>query len=698
MLLALVVLAAPLLDGVNEITAPGIPGPLVVFGDNAQVVVSAPQGKFHEAVVAQATYGKGRIVAFGHGGYLGTGAINHPDTKRLLNNTLAWLRKGDGVVGIHRASEMENLLMPARIPSRRLSEMDLANLEGISVLIIDPNGESPEHAESIRKFVNDGGGLLIAGLGWGWLQLNPGKRISEHPCNVITVPMGIAWGDGYLDRNAPAGFRANAGPAEAHAGKAFTALRAGNSSGVVGQVLTRALETLPFGSPIVQGVDRLAMAGSVLPTEQKPIKTEDVLPRLKLALDLRRIRDASPTQQQAHPAAAHFPGLPDPGWTPVTKTVTIETKRPRWHGVGMYAPPGSVIKATTVAEGLNIRIGAHSDRLWHLDDWKRAPEIDTTLPLAKGTTEIASAFGGLIYLEVPRAKDGTAKVTISGAIESAHYVHGKTHLVDWRAMRHSPAPWAELESEKIILTVPAAHIRTLDNPTKLMEYWDKVADACADLATISRVRSSPERYVADVQISAGYMHAGYPIMTHLDAAPRMVDINFLTDATKGGDWGLFHEIGHNHQHSDWTFDGTGEVTVNLFTLYIIETVVGRVPGYKVRFSDEEIAETFRKHRAAGAPYEKWKGDAFLALTMYIQLQREFGWGPFKKVFAEYRTLSQSERPKNDNEKRDQWMVRLSKTVGKNLAPFFKAWGVPTSVSAQNSIRELPVWNHSAAME
>ncbi len=51
-------------------------------------------------------------------------------------------------------------------------------------------------------------------------------------------------------------------------------------------------------------------------------------------------------------------------------------------------------------------------------------------------------------------------------------------------------------------------------------------------------------------------------MTHLDAAPRMVDLATLLSK---GEWGLFHELGHNHQSAAWTFDGTGEVTVNLFS-------------------------------------------------------------------------------------------------------------------------------------
>ena len=70
-------------------------------------------------------------------------------------------------------------------------------------------------------------------------------------------------------------------------------------------------------------------------------------------------------------------------------------------------------------------------------------------------------------------------------------------------------------------------------------------DACADLAARPRERARPERYVTDVQISAGYMHAGYPIMTHLDAAARFVDLR--ASGRRKGDWGLFHEMGHNHQ-------------------------------------------------------------------------------------------------------------------------------------------------------
>jgi len=691
MLAYLLVAASPLLLGVSEIASPGIPGPLVVFGDRAEVVVSGKQGDFLEPVVATAEFGKGRVVAFGHGGYFDERAFGVGQTRRLVTNAIRWARMTDGVVGIHRASGVEAILRFEGIASKRVSEMDLANLQGISLLILDPNGESARHAPAIRKFVEDGGGLIMAGLGWGWLQLNPGKRIGDHPCNLIAEPMGIGWADGYLEHNAQAGILASPGPAETHAGAAFSLLLAGKETPQAGQTLTRAVATLDPKETLVTRIELLlAKLAPAVPSEEKPIRAGDVAARLQLSLGIR-------STGVANPAAKVFPGVPEGEAPGVSRTLEVDTATPRWHSTGLYAVPGKPIKVTTsqrgVDAGLRLRIGAHTDALWHLNEWKRAPEISMSVPISAPETVAASSFGGLVYIDVPKATESKAVLRIDGAVAAPHYVHGTTTLDQWKSVRNSPGPWAELESSKIILTVPSLLVRKLQDPKSLMDFWDKVADACADFAAIPRKRQSAERFVADVQISAGYMHSGYPIMTHLDAAPRMVDLAYLTDKAKGGDWGMFHEIGHNHQESDWTFDGTGEVTNNLFTLYIIETVVGRSPGYRVRFTEDQILETFRKHRLARAPFDKWKSDPFLALTMYIQLQQTFGWEPFKKVFAEYRKLPQNERPKNDAEKRDQWMVRFSRTVGKNLGPFFVAWGIPVSAGALDSLTDLPVWTY-----
>ena len=121
----------------------------------------------------------------------------------------------------------------------------------------------------------------------------------------------------------------------------------------------------------------------------------------------------------------------------------------------------------------------------------------------------------------------------------------------------------------------------------------------------------------------------------------MVDLNALRTR---GEWGLFHELGHNHQKGEWTFTGTGEVTNNLLPLYLLETVCER-PEMHENFVPDNRAKMEREYVAAGADFAKWQSEPFLALVMYQQLRDAFGWETYKKVFAEYRALPDSERPK-----------------------------------------------------
>ncbi|MCX7599577.1 MAG: M60 family metallopeptidase, partial [Armatimonadetes bacterium] len=438
-------------------------------------------------------------------------------------------------------------------------------------------------------------------------------------------------------------------------------------------------------------------APEALPTPEQPLKAENFLSRLALTLQVQDLRHMPPEQVKPHPAAASFPGAVPPHAPRVEKMLQVDTGVPAWHSTGLYAAPGEVIEVevpeTASVQGLSVQIGCHTDTLWHLDSWARAPDIVRSFPLTAPLTRAASAFGGLIYLVVP---DGCGldrlTVTIRGAVEAPHFILGRTTPQEWRdAVRNRPAPWAELECSKVIITVPSENLRQLDDPVPLMELWSSILDACASLAAVPLERVRPERFVTDVQISAGYMHSGYPIMTFLDVAPLFADREELfRRAADGGIWGFLHELGHNHQSPDWTFDGAGEVTVNLFSLYILDRVFNVRQAGHPAVVPAERQRVMREYFAAPS-FEKWKSNPFLALYMYMQLQEAFGWETFRKVFAEYRSLADAQRPRTDDEKRDQWLVRFSRTVGRNLGPFFEAWSVPTSEAARAAIADLPPW-------
>ena len=706
-----------LLDGVTEIAAPGVPGPLCVFGDRAFPVVAGGDKKLREPVVAAARMGRGRIVTFGHDGYLGSGTLASADTGRLMLNAVRWVAASDATqnpaprVAVHKHRGLQEFLRNEGIKAEALDKSDWPRrLKEFDVLCCSSHSLSDTDMAEVRHFVRGGGGLVTAGLGWGWLQLHPGQSLEQHPGNRLLASAGIVWADGHLKRTTEEGYSAAEPPSDlCHAARALDTLvahaggktsRSAEDTAQAVWVVTRAARNLPPSDKLLRPkLRRLRTqhADDIIPTSKDPVTMKQPLDRLLLTLQIEQAKSLPPGRIKAHSAAESFPWAVPADAQEVVRGLEIDTGVPGWHSTGLYARPGRVIaiEAPPVVAGrkLRVRIGAHQDRLWGKDTWKRCPDICRTWVLDQGSTRAANAFGGPIYIDVPKGcRLGTISLKIRNAVEAPHYVLGVTDLKAWREkIRHRPAPWAELESGKMILTVPSTVVRDLDDPEALMRFWDDVADACAELAARPLERKRPERYVADRQISAGYMHAGYPIMTHLDATEVMVDVERMKTNSHGGVWGLFHELGHNHQSRDWTFGGTGEVTVNLFTLYVFDKVCGRYEESRPKLFGESRAKTIGAYLDAGADFNEWKRKPFLALLMYMQIRETFGWDAFKKVFAEYRDLPKNQRPRDDAEKRDQWLVRLSRTVGRNLSPFFETWGVPTSEEARASIVDLPVW-------
>ncbi len=700
-----------LLAGVNSIAAPGVPGPLAVFGPDAfPVIVGKSGGSTSAAVVAATRLGKGRVTVFGHDGYLARETLAIADTDKLFSNAILW------TAGSGKPRPRIGILHNARLADHlRKSDCDTVSLETrnwpdslptLDLVIANSAQFHDSQLPAIRRFIENGGGLIAGSLGWGWSQLNPGKSLlTDHPGNCLLAPAGLVWADGTLDRTAKDGYDSTARPSPLiHAARAVTELATAatgkatlpsDSLAQAGASVTLAAQSLPASDTLLvprlnKLVDGLAPA---YPTPSKSLKAAaDPLSRLAITLWYLRSARLTPDAIQAHPAAEAFPGAVPAAAPRVRRTVTIDLSVPGWHSTGLYAPPGQSIvvrlPAGAAKSALLLRIGAHRDELWDLDSWRRMPRITSSVSLASPTTHTVSPFGGLIYVDNARPQPGqTVSVDIDSAVEAPLFVLGKTTNDQWKALRNSPGPWAEIQATQVILTVPSEHVRKLDDPPALAGFWDRVLDACADLAAIPRQRPRPERYVADVQISAGYMHSGYPIMTHLDVADLMLDRQAMLAVTREPVWGLFHEMGHNHQSPLWTFDGAGEVTCNLFSRYCLETVCG-LPTDKHGKSNPQAVDAYLK---SGGDWNRWKSDPFLALAMYDQLKAGFGWETYKKVFAEYQQLPRDQCPRSDQDKRDQWVIRFSKASGKNLAPFFTAWGMLVTEGAKQSVKDLPVW-------
>ena len=713
-----------LLDGVDEVVIdPGaVPGPLCVTGEKAFPVLVGTTGNGYQPVVVAGEWGTERVVAFGHTGAFWTEkALSAPGTRRFLLNAIQWASSGAVPcnVAIYRMSNLADWLRNDDESRRRgirvmdWKQLNPAFLSQTHVLILNSHDLTPATLPVVSNYVRMGGGLLVGGLGWGWLQLNPGKSLrDDFPGNLLLADCGIFWADGYLQRTTRMGFASSPLPgAEFHALEAAKLLGWGKTpnNDVPDEVIEQAAQTVTLALSVVpqnhslrqaisRGKDPYSVA--VIPTPQSPLRQSDKAARAMLQLQVRQSLDAEANMVKAHPAAVVFPGQPPTSARTVRKSITIDPTHTGWQSTGLYAVAGRPITVTfdspDVANQVFVQIGCHTDQLWHLPEWRRVPEVVKRVTVQGPRVTLASPFGGLIYLGMVRARSqmGTIRCQIEGAVEAPMYVHGQTNARDWQRIRLAPAPWAELVSDRIILTLPSEYVRSLEDPAQIMEFWTAVIAACNRLAG-GPARTDAQRIVCDVQISAGYMHSGYPIMTHLDIAPVLVNVDRLRRNDHGGVWGLFHEIGHNYQSPDWTFEGTGEVTNNLFTVYVFDHLCA-VPREKTHpaLATRERLERRRKYFSAGSPFEQWKNDPFLALDMYLQLQEAFGWEPFEKTFAAYRTLKPEERPKSDAEKRDQWVMRFSRAVNQDISPFFQQWGIPLSPEAVQSLSDLPAWQPS----
>ncbi len=81
-----------------------------------------------------------------------------------------------------------------------------------------------------------------------------------------------------------------------------------------------------------------------------------------------------------------------------------------------------------------------------------------------------------------------------------------------------------------------------------------------------------------------------------------------------GAWGLFHELGHNHQAREWTFEGTGEVTCNLWSLYLSQNLC-KIPDEAAHDALKDPNKYVGPYLAmSSAPiaerFEQWKANPF----------------------------------------------------------------------------------------
>lgn len=451
-----------------------------------------------------------------------------------------------------------------------------------------------------------------------------------------------------------------------------------------------------------------------LPLPNRPWK--DVAKNDALIARMDEILCGDPKKTKAAPIAETFPGVPVGECELLTRTVEIDPAIGGWHSLGLYAPPGQ--KISVVVKGkrkfdMDLRIGCHSDSLTkdhlekhHENTLKRPPRMTNTIRIKadeKKKVELANPFGGLIYLDVKGVfpKEKPITVEISGGIASPLYILGakdeKTGVdiavvktEEWqKQLAETKAPWGEIAVPRLIFTVPIEHLRILKIPRRLCKNlqrgmavqdwligWDKHPNQVA----------TPMRFVIDVQISVGWGHSGYPAMGYMAWGDCIKNGSLV----KEGSWGLWHEIGHNHQWSPFRFDGCTEVTVNLFST--ISQTQGIGVAYERAWDGTSIAPEDMKASAQAFLRNSNKTsfdeeeDARLKLYFFVELMRGLGYDSFRDVALRHHDEDPFKDGATNRDRWDWFYTALCDATKKDLTFYFTKWKIDLSDKAKNKVK------------
>ena len=446
----------------------------------------------------------------------------------------------------------------------------------------------------------------------------------------------------------------------------------------------------------------------ITPAKKTPFTQPAEAARGELHESIKTYMAKEPGTFGAHPAAADFPGIVVAKERVARKVVydsnlvhrwdttagnapNLATGPDAWQETGLYAAPGEVVvvKVASLPEHrvIKIIVGCHRDSLLKLDKWNRFPVINRTFELKVGDNKIANAFGGQLFIQSshkdwrkPVKASPSTPLEFSNAVAMPTYVLGKDTPDTWMKAKQHPAPWVTLVGKYVILHVQASEVKKLTDPKALLEWWDKALALEGDLIALNRL--APERVVPDRQISAGFMHSGYPFMCWIE--PSQKDSIDLPKLTKEGNWGFFHELGHNHQRRDWTFDGQTEVTCNFFSLYVMEKLVGKPQG-RGHPAMEKIDELLAKRFAA----EPNKGP-FEQLATFVVLIRAHGWEPLRQTLRSY---AAEPAPKGATKEQLQslFALRYGKAAKADVSEYFEKMGYHVESTAKASLKGLPAF-------
>ncbi len=693
--------------------------PVIVREDEPGVLVAASQ------------LGSGRVVALSGADFLSHDEptlLGSDSFNRFLANAVRWTHSDTTAIRVladnSRIAEalasdgLDSVGVVGRGPGWWDADWRASALRDVDVAVVLVNRRChlrlvPSHVAPLRRFVESGGGLVIAGsaLYWRWCFEDYGPFAG----NVLLGSAGIGWNEDAIDEIASA--TVDVDP-RLTGSAVWQAYLAGDRIGPDRMWL------LPDLFSEIHDLGRTVELDSAL---VRLVRETPELPILSSVAEARLAAVVAETLgphewPETHQWAAVFPGLPAQDARLVDGTVSVDASRSEFPAdasrreshfpLGFYAPPGALVTIELPVEHatgeLWVAVGQQHDDLRQgyaaQPLWRRAPRLIREFDVRDRRTHVTNAYGGSIALVVPADYErGSVQVTVRGAIPMAVYTDGESNAAEWHAALDGGAPQAIIQKMGgIRLVISTENARAVDDPGEVSAFWDGFQRHHAELSGEPVPRAFESIWIFDPQVGHGYANASplrinYPLDREGWALlPGTVEgrakIASLPGSPKshGQEWWLFgHELGHQWQTQDWTGHGITEVGVNLFTMYTLNYYILGGGEYTMK-NDHPRAPNSVDH-AALANLRWPTADVFERLSMYRQIIAEFGWRPMEAVFHSYYDPAYPRATYSGS--LDGFAIRFSAIVKRDLVAFFRRWEYPLSDSAAVTIRSfgLEAW-------
>lgn len=373
-----------------------------------------------------------------------------------------------------------------------------------------------------------------------------------------------------------------------------------------------------------------------------------------------------------------------------------------WTFSRTYAAPGEIVRIhveddKAQAEGLYAIINVRTDnlRLGHGnsdDELKRPGSLSLRVALQAGDNYVRNPYGGSIVIESTGNDEHTSWVQVLGGIRQPFFDLTSQDHEDWLEARHHPAPFAILQAPQIAIGLyDRERWEAIDQPVDLMENYERVMELSRHITGFDRDGTGVHRWpdgrqflVQDVEISAGFAHAGFPIM----AQPGF-RIDRLSDSVFS--WGVAHEIGHNYQHQCLSSYRYGvESTVNLWSNYVEEQV-----GLPARIESDNRYDSAISRIGDVSDFN----DFDVWEKLIFQMQMIYGlpghWDNYRNALRQLRELPEDRRSQICNSEQAQWDIWyevMSEVSGYDLTDHFNTWQVPISPEAIGRVEALGLPN------